>query len=619
MPARRCENAGVDATGSNQAEAAPPLALMHKEGRRPGVVRVLGVALPVVLAAALGGCSRDTTRATESPRGAPGGGSGAEAVSAPPFAEVSRELGVDFVHSTRSERTYPMPAIMGGGFCVLDADGDDDLDLYFIDGGDFGSSAGAAPGARGHRFYRREADGRYVDDTDASGLGDAGHGMGCASGDVDNDGDLDVFVTAWGRDTLYRNAGGGRFRDDTSGAGLGDEAWSASATFFDYDRDGWLDLFVTRYVDLDPRRECALEGGRLDYCGPQQFSGVHDLLYRNRGDGTFEDRTRAAGIAGVQLRGLGVIAADFDDDGWVDVYVANDSDPNNLWINQGDGTFRDDAVLLGAAYNRYGVGEAGMGLAAADLGDDGDLDILVTHLIEETNTLYENRGALGFEDVTAASGIGLPSLPFTGFGVALFDADLDSDLDVAVANGAIKARPEALGGRPDWFWNEYAEPNLFLIQQEPGRFADATPRSGAFGRDLDVSRGLVAADLEGDGDLDLVVGNVEGPARIYRNPVQEERSTKAAWLEVRPWLPERKREAVGAKVVTVTTMGRRVGHALPPTSYLCGGHARVHLALREGERVEAFEVRWPDGESERFAPPDRGGVVVLERGAGDAL
>jgi hypothetical protein len=274
-------------------------------------------------------------------------------------------------------------------------------------------------------------------------------------------------------------------------------------------------------------------------------------------------------------------------------------------------------VLLGVAYNRYGVGEAGMGLAAGDVEGDGDLDLVVTHLIEETNTLYENRGALGFEDVTAAAGLGLPSLPFTGFGVALFDVDLDRDLDVAVANGGVKVRPQPLGGRPDWFWNDYAEPNLLLVRDGAG-YLDATAAAGAFGHDLDVSRGMVAADLDGDGDLDLVVANVEGPARIYRNPLQEGLAEKRRWLEVRTRLPELRREAVGARIEVVTSEGSRVVHALPPTSYLCGGHARAHLALAPAERVEAFEVRWPDGSTERFPVAGAEGVVVVERGAGDA-
>jgi hypothetical protein len=263
------------------------------------------------------------------------------------------------------------------------------------------------------------------------------------------------------------------------------------------------------------------------------------------------------------------------------------------------------------------VGEAGMGIAAGDIEADGDLDLLVTHLIEETNTFYENRGPLGYEDVTAASGFGLPSLPFTGFGIALFDADLDRDLDVAIGNGAIKARAQALGERPDWFWNEYAEPNLLLIQEEPGRFVDATPGAGAFGRDREVTRGLVAVDLEPDGDLDLVAGHVEGAARVYRNPLQESLGEARRWLELRPMLALG-REAVGARIVVATNEGTRVAQALPPTSYLCGGHARAHLALGAGERVEAVEVRWPDGAVETFARPGVEGVVVLEQGAGDA-
>jgi hypothetical protein len=529
------------------------------------------------------------------------------------YSEVASKVGLDFVHHAGGAEEYFMPAVMGGGACVFDADGDDDLDLLLVDSG----GSGTPPSPLAPRLYL-QADGATFAAAAAAGFDrPRGYGMGCAVGDVDNDGDLDLFVSAWGEDALYRNRGDGTFEDTTADSGLGDTAWSTSATFLDFDRDGWLDLYVARYVDLDPSRICAREGGRRDFCGPIVFEGVDDLLYRNEKGGRFVDVSLRAGITGVEDAGLGVVAADFDDDGWIDLYVANDADPNNLWRNGGDGTFIDEAILLGVAFNRYGAGEAGMGVTAGDADGDGDLDLFVTHLIEETNTFYRCLGGGAFEDATAHLDLGLPSMDFTGFGTAFFDGDGDGDLDLAVANGAVKRRPRPLVERQGWWWNDYAEPNL-LLENRSGRFVEAGAGAGPDWGRLEVSRGLVPFDYDRDGDQDLLVTNLDGPARLYRNELMERASPRPHWVEIRALDPRYGREAIGARVVLETERARRVRHATPPGGYLTGGHAFVHVGLGDEERILGFEVRWPDGLVESFAGGEADRTWVLERGRGTA-
>ncbi|HEX6201484.1 MAG TPA: CRTAC1 family protein [Thermoanaerobaculia bacterium] len=574
------------------------------------------------LALAIAGCS-------EAPAGAGGSAGavedGAGAAAAPAaagqlFVDATDEWGVDFVHDPGAAGDLRFPEMMGGGVAIFDADGDGDLDLYFVNGAPQPGRAAAGPPPV-NRLYLQGGDGRFADATAGSGLDDAGYGTGVAVGDFDNDGRDDVFVSNVGQDRLFRSQGDGSFEDVTRPAGIpggGDPhaEWSTSAAFCDVDRDGFLDLYVVRYVVYDDRVTCSDKAGRREYCGPDNFPDQTDRLLRNQGDGTFRDVTHAAGIDRVTGAGLGVVCDDLDGDGWPDVYVANDGDPNQLWINQRDGTFRDDAVVLGAAVNAAGLHEAGMGVVAADLDGDLDLDLFLTHLRDETNTFYRNLGpGAGFADESTAIGLAAGSTPFTGFGTVPVDLDLDGDLDLPIVDGRVlRGSPltDALG-EP---WNDYAEPNLVYLN-EGGRFRRVSEPVRAFVEPVEVGRGLATGDLDGDGDLDLVLTNIAGPARLYRAE-----PPPGHWLlvdAVDPALGGRR--ALGARVrveVGGRTWVRTVQGAM---SYLSASDPRAHFGL--GPRgslasgTAAVSVRWPDGGEESFGEVAIDRLVVLRRGEGE--
>ena len=555
------------------------------------------------------------------------------------FVDVAAESGIDYTPQTSTGSTYPMPAVMGGGAAVFDADGDGNLDLYLIAPA---TADGSASRAGSNRFYRQQDDFRFADATTAAGL--EGDGMGAAAGDFDNDGDLDLYLTRVGPDRLLLNDGKGVFADRSDAWGAATPGWSSSVALLDYDRDGYLDLYIARYVAFDPERVCSQHGGRRDFCGPTEFQGLSDVLLHNTGGSGFENVSATAGISAIADAGLGVVAADFDHNGAIDLYVANDADPNNLWINQGDGTFVDEGVLQGSAFNRWGNSEAGMGIATGDADNDLDLDLFVTHLITETNTYYRNLMLPGFEDATIDADLGAASLDLTGFGAAFFDADNDGDLDLAVANGAVKRRPSALAPpwEPGWrdprhprttprarprargwnadilsaLWSDYMEPNLLLIN-DGGRFTDAS--SQAPWTDLGLSRALVPADLDGDGDLDLVIANLDQPPQILRNlTIDGDEPTAANWLRVRAIDSGLRREAIGARITVHTEGGPRLVHVLPPGSYLAAGPATVHVGLGAAKAVQSFDVVWPDGLAETFDGAAANQIVELVRGEGQA-
>ncbi len=526
----------------------------------------------------------------------------APAAAAQGFTDVTAESGISFVHDAGDMGRLSLPEITGAGGGFFDADGDGDLDLYLLQGGRPTDPDGLVAGAPGNALYLQE-NGRFRDASAASGTDHAGYGMGLAAGDYDGDGLTDLFITNYGPDALFRNLGGGVFEDVTEAAGMAGEGWSSSAAFCDFDADGRLDLYVTRYVRNDPAKECTQQDGTRDYCSPQVFPGAHDYLYRNTGAG-FEEISLAAGLRSVHAPGLGVVCADFDGDRTLDFYVANDGEANQLWLNGGDRTFADDAFLAGVALNDSGRPEAGMGIALGDLDADLDLDLFVTHVADETNTLYRNDGAefgLAFADRTGPSGLGLPSMARTGFGVAFADLDLDGALDVVLANGRVQRQPALPGASGDAFWSAFAEPNQVFLNggADAGDaiFAERTD-AGDFTRALEISRGLAVADYDEDGDPDVLILNAEGPARLYRNDF-ERRGTP---LLVQPLLADG-RPAFPARVTATLDDGTEiVRRADPGGSYLATGDPRALFGIPAGRAVTALRVLWPDGSAESFPP-----------------
>jgi hypothetical protein len=436
--------------------------------------------------------------------------------------------------------------------------------------------------------------------------------MGVAVGDIDNDADDDVLVTNYGPAALFRNRGDGTFDDVTAAAGVAIDGWSTSATFFDYDRDGFLDLYVARYLVWEPAKQCASASGRKDYCGPTAFPPERDVLLRNRGDGSFEDVSERAGIRSAAAAGLGVVSDDFDDDGWPDVYVANDGFANNLWINRGDGTFSDEAVIQGAAYNMRGLAEAGMGVVAADLDGDLRIDLFVTNLDRETNTYYRNLGpGIGFSDMTEAVGLGVGCWERTGFGTVALDAELDGDLDLVVANGRVTFGERQPGVTLPAPWDKLAEPSLFYANDGTGRFAPLAAGLESLVGAIEVSRGVALGDIDSDGDPDLLVGSIQGRARLYRNDAPR----RGRPLVLRAIDPRWRRDAIGARVSLVTGGGRQTRTITSGFSYLSSSPPVAYFGVPARETVERIEVRWPDGTLESFVPGP-GMALLLVRGEG---
>ncbi|MFN0006378.1 MAG: CRTAC1 family protein [Planctomycetota bacterium] len=543
------------------------------------------------------------------------GGGGSRPPAAPWFVDRTRGLGLDFRYEAGDTGKFHLPEVMGAGVAMLDADGDGDLDLFFPDG-NLDPVTGAASGGFADRLFRNESSSRFVDVSGSSGLSDGGYGMGVAVGDIDNDGDQDVLVTNLGGARLYENVGSGSFRDISAAAGVDVPGWSSSAAFLDYDRDGLLDLYVARYVAYDPEISCRVNAGRADYCSPRNFEAVCDVLLHNEGERRFRDVSAAAGITAARAPGLGVVCADLDDDGWVDVYVANDGAPNQLWINQRDGTFEDLAWQMGAAVNLAGHAEAGMGIVVADLDGDLTLDLFITHLVGESNKLYKNLGGKrGFQDATGSAGLASSSIPYTGFGAAAMDVELDGDLDLLVVNGRVtRSEPNPFSIAPPP-WDRLAESKLFYVNDGKGRFTLDREHAGELATAVEVSRGVAVGDLDADGDLDVAIGNIESPARVFFN----EAPRAGRWLIVRAVDPRYRRDALGARVV-VAAGGRRFLRPIESSSsYLTSRDPRAHFGLGPVAAVESVEIAWPDGMRESFAVGCVDCAVELRRGEGREL
>ena len=513
-----------------------------------------------------------------------------------------------------------MPLIMGSGGALFDCDSDDDLDLLLISG----VATNDGDTKAGTKLYRQDTSNQFTDITIDSGIVDQGASMGCAVADIDNDGDLDLYITRYGNDSLYLNEGGGRFIDITSAAGIANPQWGTAASFFDYDRDGWLDLFVANYVDFFPGSICEDGSGRRDFCGPESLTGTASKLYRNisanrAGEGPiFEDVTVSSGIARRVGKGLGVICRDFDMDGRQDIFVANDGEENFLWIQHDGHVFSNEAMLRGVALNRFGEAEANMGLVSDDFNRDGFSDLFITHLREESNTLYHGAQFGQFHDQTVASGFSVTSLPFTAFGVSATDFDHDADLDLAIVNGGVKRGPRSDSKDVDDFWRDYAQRNELYLNDGRGVFESQAQLGGSdFTERVEVSRGLLSGDIDNDGDVDLVVTNCAGPARIYRNDFPK----LGNWLRIETYDPALKRTAIGAQVQVIAgklVINREVN---PSTGYLGSNDQRLHFGLGNAPRYDAIRVYWPDGDGqlEEFPGGQPNQHLKLIRGTGRKL
>ncbi|HEY7290984.1 MAG TPA: CRTAC1 family protein [Vicinamibacterales bacterium] len=522
------------------------------------------------------------------------------------FEEIAARAGIEFVHSSGHQVTHPLPEIMGGGVALFDLDNDGLLDLYFVQSGNLADpSAGG-----GNRVYRNRGDGTFEDVTEQSGAAVSIYGMGVAAADFDNDGFTDLYVTGYGRSVLLKNDGHGHFVDVTAKAGVSGAGWSTSAAFLDYDGDGALDLFVARYMNwkMAGEIECYSLTGVPDYCSPASYDlPAASALYHNNGDGTFTDVSDRSGITSAVGNGLGVVAGDFDGDGRVDIFVANDRTPNHLWLNQGGGRFRESALAFGCALDQDGVAKSGMGVAAVDADDDGDLDLLVVNLDGESDSFFRNSGRF-FVDDTVAVGLRTPTRQFTRFGTAMLDFDNDGALDLYEANGRVGLQSQMYSSDP------YAEPSM-LLRGFPGpRFEEVRPRGGTRTPLVATSRAAAFGDIDNDGGIDIVVVNRDARPYLLHNVV----TPRGHWTMLRI-LDEHGRDALGAQVtmtIGTKTIRRDVKAAY---SYLASNDPRVHVGMGRETVARGITVRWADGSRESFGDAQADRIVVLRHGSGKPI
>ncbi len=533
------------------------------------------------------------------------------------FVDVSKTVGLNVRHVNGARGAKLLPETINGGAGWLDYDGDGHLDLYLVQGhGD--STRAYAPGDTGNRLFRNTGKGRFVDVTDQAGVGDRNYGSALAVGDIDNDGDTDLYVTNFGRNVLYINNGNGTFSDGTAASGTGTPFWSSSACFADINGDGLLDLYVANYLLYDSRvhKACSSSQRRTpSYCHPNKYDGAPDSLYLNRGGGRFEDISRTAGVAvrgRILSKGLGVLPTDFDSDGDIDFLVANDSVPNFLWRNLGGGKFEDAALEAGVALNTTGSPEACMGVDGGDVNGDGLQDYFLTNFSEETDTLFFGEGDGFFDDNTLRSGLGKPTFDPLGFGTRLFDYDLDGDLDIYVTRGHILDNLEALhpGTRL-----RYAQPDHLFQNDGKGRFTDVSESSGSWFKKKLVGRAVATADYDSDGDLDLFIVNSGQECTLLENRAER----KGSWIGIRlQGTPPCSRDAAGSLITLKTGGGVRRVEVRSAQSYMAAGDPRVILSLDKGAaKAPPVEVCWSDGLRELFNNLQAERYHLLIRGKGE--
>lgn len=517
----------------------------------------------------------------------------------PRFTDITAQQGIEFRHANgESGQKYFIEPI-GSGVALFDYDNDSDLDLYLVNGADLPGHTSSVPPT--NRLYRNDGD-IFTDVTLEASVGDTGYGLGCCVGDYNNDGFTDLYVTNYGANVLYRNDGDGTFTDVTESAGIGGNQLSSGCAFVDLDADGYLDLYVVNYVqfDLETNPECTRQGVRT-YCTPEALQGAVDILYRNNGNGTFTDITAKSGISGANGKGLGVVCGDIDNDGDVDIFVANDTTPNFLYRNDSDTAIQmtEDALFAGVALSEEGRAYSGMGANLGDFDNDGYLDIVITNFQDQTNSLYHNAQSGFFNEMSFTTGIGERSLPYLAWGVDFVDFNNDGWLDLFVANGHLDdnvAEIDPIG--------TYAQPNQLFLSNRGLNFRESVDAAIASQR---VSRGTAFGDIDNDGDVDIVVSNLKDAPTILRN----ESDNTSRWLSIKLVGTHCNRDAIGARVTVVSGGVTQIREVKSGSGYLSQNDLRLHFGLGDATRVDKLTVRWLCGKVQTLQGVETNQVLVI--------
>ncbi|MFL6211794.1 MAG: CRTAC1 family protein [Pyrinomonadaceae bacterium] len=522
------------------------------------------------------------------------------------FTDITAPAGITFKHVASPDKKYIVES-MSGGVALFDYDSDGYLDIYFVNSltVDLVKSKTKTRSA----LYHNNGDGTFTDVTDKAGVGDIGWGMGVAVGDYNNDGFDDLYVTCLGQNHLFKNNGNGTFTDVTAGAGVGDPRWSTGAAFVDYDRDGQLDLFVSNYVNFDINHLPEFGQGRLcQYkgvpvqCGPRGLPGAGDALYHNNGDGTFTDVAKRAGVSDPDgYYGLGVMASDFDDDGLVDIYVANDSTPNFLYHNNGDGTFKEIGFTAGTAVNDNGSEQGSMGVTVGDYDHDGRFDLFVTNFADEYNTLYHNDGHGSFTDVAYAAKLAAASLPYVGWGTKFLDFDNDGWVDLFVVNGHVYPQMQ-----------NYRQRSLLYKNNRDGTFTEVAAQSGAPIMEQRVGRGVAFGDIDNDGDIDLVINDLDAPPQLLRNDGGNANNA----VLIKTVGGKSNRDGIGARVKIVAGELTQMDEVRSGGSYISQSDLRLHFGLEKRPKIDLIEVRWPSGAIDKLTDVGVNKILTIKEGQG---
>lgn len=507
---------------------------------------------------------------------------GSVASQPPIFVDVTEETGIHFKHNSGATDHKHIIETMGSGGVFFDYDTDGDVDLYFVDSGNVPSEKQQASG---NVLYRNEGDGRFTDVTEISGTGDTGYGMAASAGDIDNDGDPDLYVANFRQDKLYRNNGDGTFTDITEAAGIDNTLWSIAAVYLDFDVDGDLDIFVVNYLVYETSMPVTTYKGIIGYGHPRSYEGTPDVLYRNNGNGTFTNIAKTAGVTNsVEGRGMAAVAWDYDQDGLPDIYVANDTNRNFLYHNNGDGTFTDESTFIGVGYDERGVAEGSMGIDCADYDGDGWFDLIVAN--SEKATLYKNEEGLFFLDATADSGLEQPTLPFIGFSPLFLDYDNDGHLDMFCANGNPQDVVELLVDH-----DTYTQRDQMFHNNGDGTYSDISETAGAYFSEELVGRAAATADYDNDGDMDIVIMNSNQRVVLLRN----DGGNRKNWLGIKLVGIRSNRDGIGAKVTLTTEDMTQIREVKSGSSYASGSDTRLLFGLGESQHVKKVSIVWQSG------------------------